>query len=97
MCEEHLAIAAEFGKPLIATETCCGSLDDAERGALARDNIETLERFGIGWQAWQLVSGRFVTGSRERTDSNAVRPKEGYMPFVMPGGTTRPHHEWLER
>ena len=97
ICQSHLALAREFGKPLICTETCCGSFDDAERGALARDNIETLERHGIGWQAWQLMSGRFVSGSRERTDSNAVREGEGYMPFVLPDGSTRPHHEWLEQ
>ncbi len=95
-CEAHLAIAAEYGKPLIATECCVGSLDDYERGLLAKDSIETLERFGIGWQAWQMVSGRFVTGSRERTDCNATRPWEGYMPFVLLDGTTRPYHEWLE-
>jgi len=97
VCEDHLAMARELGKPLLCTEMCCGSLDDFERGALARDNIETLEEYGIGWLAWQLASGLFVTGSRERTDSNAVRPGEGYMPFVLPDGSTRPGHEWLER
>ena len=96
-CQTHLALAAEYGKPLLATETCCGALDDQERGALAKDNLETLERHGIGWVAWQLVSGKFTTGSRERTDCNAVRPHEGYMPFVLPDGSTRPGHEWLER
>ena len=97
LCEDHCRIAEEYDKPLICTETCVGSLDDEERGLLARDCIETLERFDIGWLAWQLCSGRFVTGSRERTDSNAVRPGEGYMPFVLPDGSTRPGHEWLER
>ncbi|HVF09481.1 MAG TPA: cellulase family glycosylhydrolase [Abditibacteriaceae bacterium] len=97
LCEDHLKMARESGKPLLCTETCCGSLDDFERGALARDNIETLEEYGIGWLAWQLSSGLFVTGSRERTDSNAVRPGEGYMPFVLPDGSTRPGHAWLER
>ncbi|MEO6908735.1 MAG: cellulase family glycosylhydrolase, partial [Abditibacteriaceae bacterium] len=90
LCERHLAFAHEVNKSLICTETCVGSLKDAERGALARENIETLESFKIGWLAWQLCSGRFVTGSRERTDSNAVRPNEGYMPFVLPDGSIRP-------
>jgi len=97
LCRDHLAIAGGCGKSLLCTETCKGSLDDQERGALARACIETLERYEIGWLAWQMVSGRFVTGSRERTDSNAVRPDEGYMPFVLPDGATRPGHEWLER
>ncbi|MHB9024238.1 MAG: cellulase family glycosylhydrolase [Armatimonadota bacterium] len=95
-CKDHLEIAAGYGKPLICTETCKGSLDDQERGTLARENIETLEAYGIGWLAWQLCATRFITGARERTDSNAVRPGEGYMPFVLADGTTRPGHEWLE-
>jgi hypothetical protein len=97
MCDDHLAMAAEFGKPLICTETCIGSLDDQERGQIAKECIESLEAHGIGWIAWQMCEGRFVTGSRERTDSNAIRPGEGYMPFVLSDGTTRPGHEWLER
>ena len=97
MCERHVAFAREVNKPLICTEFCVGSFNDAERGELARENIETLEEYEIGWQAWQLCSGRFVTGSRERTDGNAVRANEGYMPFVLPDGSTRPGHEWLVR
>jgi len=96
LCEDHLEIARMFGKPLICTETCKGSLDDEERGRLARSCIETLERYDIGWLAWQLVEGQFVTASRDRTDTNAVRPNEGYMPFVLADGSTRPGHEWLE-
>jgi len=96
ICESHLALARSWNKPLIVTETCVGSLDDAERAALARDSLETLDRFGIGWQAWHLCSGALVTASRERTDSNSVRPEEGYMAFVLPNGQTRPYHEWLE-
>ncbi len=96
-CEEHLLLAAQLGKPLLCTETCIGSLDDEERGRLAHDALTTLERYQIGWLAWQLVSGEFVTGSRERTDNNAVRPGEGFMPFVLENGATRPGHEWLVR
>jgi hypothetical protein len=82
LCADHLALTARFGKPLICAETCCDSLDDRERGALARDGIETLERRGIGWR---LCEGAFVTGRRGKTGSNAVRPNEGYMPFVLAG------------
>jgi hypothetical protein len=97
LCSDHLAIAERFGKPLICTETCKGSFDDQERGALARNCIETLERHGIGWLAWHLCESRFVTGSRGRTDSNSIHPNQGYMPFVLADGATRPGHEWLER
>lgn len=96
LCADHVAMAKRLGKPLLCVETCCGSFDDQERGALARDNIETLERHRIGWLAWMLCAGAFVTGSRERPDSNSLRPDEGYMPFVLADGMTRPGHEWLE-
>lgn len=96
LCLDHLAIARRFGKPLVCTETCCGSFDDQERGRLAQDYIRGLERHQIGWIAWQLCEGRFVSGNRGRVDSNSVRPNEGYMPFVLADGTTRPGHEWLE-
>ncbi len=97
LCLDHLAIARRFDKPLICTETCCGSFDDQERGRLAKDNIDTLERHQIGWIAWQLCEGKFVTANRQFTDDNAVRPGEGYMPFVLADGTTRPGHEGMER
>jgi len=96
-CRDHLEIAEAFGKPLICTETCCGSFDDQERGALAKDNIETLERHKIGWVAWVLCEGKFISTNRACVDSNAVRPNEGYMPFILKDGKTRPGHEWLER
>jgi len=95
LCREHLALAEQFGKPLLCTETCVGSLDDHERGTMAQAHLEMLEQYDIGWLAWQLVTGPFVTGSRNRTDSNAVRPGEGYMPFLLENGATRPGHEWL--
>jgi endo-1,4-beta-mannosidase len=96
VCQRHLEIAAEYDKPLVCTEACKGSLDDHERGAQAKDDVEALERHGIGWLLWQLVEGRFITGSRERTDDNALHPRQGYMPFILADGTTRPGHEWLE-
>lgn len=95
-CHHHLAIAKRMGKPLICTETCCGSFNDEERGKLAEDNIRSLERHKIGWIAWHLCEGRFVSATRNRIDSNSVHSDEGYMPFVLADGTTRPGQKWLE-
>lgn len=96
LCQHHLALARYHAKPLICNETCCGSFDDHERGRLAQDNLETLTRHGIGWTAWMLCAGKFVSGSRERVDSNSIRPNEGFMAFILGDGSTRPGHEWLE-
>jgi endo-1,4-beta-mannosidase len=96
MCSEHLAIAAEYNKPLICTEACKGSFDDQERGKQAQNDIEIMNHYGVGWLVWQLVEGSFVTGNKERTDSNSLHPGQGYMPFILKDGTTRPGHEWLE-
>ena len=97
LCDTHVKLAAKYGKPLICTEACRGSFDDQERGRQVRDDVEALERHHIGWLLWQLCESRFVTGNRERTDDNALHPGQGYMPFVLSDGTTRPGHEWLER
>jgi hypothetical protein len=96
MCRVHLEIAREYEKPLLCTEACKGSFDDQERGTQARDDVESLTRHGIGWLLWQLVEGRFITANRQRTDNNALHPGQGYMPFLLQNGTTRPGHEWLE-
>lgn len=63
----------------------------------AREDIETLERHGIGWIVWQLVEGRFITGNKERTDNNALDFMEGFMPFILADGSMRPRHERPER
>jgi hypothetical protein len=95
LCREHLALAAAYGRPLLCTEACKGSFDDHERGRQARDDVEALQRHGIGWLLWQLVEGRFISGSRQRPDDNSLHPQQGYMPFILADGSTRPGHEWL--
>jgi hypothetical protein len=97
LCRTHLAIAQHFRKPLICTEACRGSFDDHERGTQARDDVETLIRHGIGWTLWHLCEGKFVTACHERVDNNSLHPNQGYMPFILADGNTRPGHEWLER
>lgn len=96
LCRDHKAIASEYGKPLICTEACKGSFDDHERGRQARDDIQAMNRHGVGWLVWQLSAGNFITGSRERADGNSLQPGQGFMPFILQDGTTRPGHEWLE-
>ena len=96
LCQTHLAIAQHFHKPLICTESCRGSFDDQERGNQALDDVETLTRHGIGWTLWHFCEGRFITACRERVDSNSLHPNQGFMPFILADGSTRPGHEWLE-
>ena len=91
-CDNAVQIALEYNKPLICNECCTGSFNDQERAEIARMSVDALEKRGIGWTAWHLMSGQIVTGSRERTDRNGIRG-EGYMPFIMPDGSTRPGHE----
>ena len=95
-CSDHLAIAADYRKPLLCTECCKGSFDDRERGEQARRDVESMQRHRVGWLLWQLVESRFITGSKERADGNSMHPNQGYMPFILKDGTTRPGHEWLE-
>ena len=96
VCDEVVQIAVDANKPLYCGEYCAGSFNDQERAEIARMSIEALEKQGIGWAAWHLMSGQLVTGSRERTDKNGIRG-EGYMSFIMLDGSPRPGHEILHR
>lgn len=96
VCADHVAMAADFGKPLICTETGTGSFDDVERGEHVRLDVETFRRYEIGWLLCHLMEGRFTTASQARADHNALHPGQGLLPFMLKDGRTRPGHEWLE-
>jgi len=90
--DTHIKFANEKGKPLICTETCQGSLDDAVRQECITRSLGILKRKGIGWYAWQLCAGEMVSSRRDRTDANAKPGDRGYMCFVLEDGTVRPGH-----
>ena len=95
LCEEHLTLATKLEKPVICSAACLGSLDDRIRGEIAKLTIDTLEKYDIGWLAWHLVAGAIVGGSRWNPSHRGTKPDDGFMPFVLDNGATRPNHEAL--
>jgi len=74
LLDDYVAISRETGKPLIATETCWGSLDDAERVEIIRYTLTQLKERGIGWLVYLLHHSLIA---------DAHRPKFG--PVGFPG------------
>jgi endo-1,4-beta-mannosidase len=100
LCDDHLALAEEAGKPIVATETCKGSLNDSRHVDMAMWSIEALESQGIGWLLWQLSAGQMVAARPDWYHGNTPPNDSGYMAFALPDGSLRPGHErlveWLE-
>ena len=86
LCERVVEIAKRAKKPLIANETCQGSLDDKRRAEIIRQSLKPLNDRGIGWCAWILHGGPLITCNREVTDINAKPGDRGYMAFINPDG-----------
>lgn len=91
------AIGEKYGKPLLCTETCQGSLDDGVRSRCIDLSLGKLTQMGYGWYAWTLFAGRMTSARRDRTDLNAKAGDRGYFPFVMEDGSFRPGHEIVLR
>lgn len=86
-CDLSVNIAKKHGKPLIANETCTGSLDDNIRVQIINKTLKTLKDRGIGWCAWTLHAGSMISSNREITESNS------YMAFIDIDGSLRAGHE----
>lgn len=95
LCDEHLQIAHQAGKPLIATEVVRGSMDDEKHVEMAMWNIEVLESRGIGWVLWVLTAGKAISTRPDWRHGNCPPGDNAYMAFALPDGSLRPGHEPL--
>jgi len=93
LCDWALELARKLGKPIIASETCQGSLDDATRVKIITHSLGALKNRGIGWCAWTLHAGRMIAANRDMTDNNCRPGDQSYMAFIEADGTLRPGHE----
>ncbi len=84
---ELVALANEKGKPLIANETCCGSLDDTKRVKIIEKTLKLLKDRGIGFLPWILHHSRVPHANRE------FCPGLEYMAFIKQDGTLRAGHK----
>lgn len=90
MLDEYADFAAKVRKPLIASETCWGRLDDAKRVEIIRYTLGQLTKRRIGFLAYLLHHSPIA---------DAHRPEHGYVGFpgnllfIEADGSLRPGHE----
>ena len=90
MLDDYVAFAKKVGKPLLATETCWGSLDDRERVETIRFELGEEKKRGIGWLAYALHHS--LVPDLHRPEFGPVGGP-GYLAFIEADGTLRPGHE----
>lgn len=88
--DDYVAFAGAVNKPLIATETCWGALDDAQRVEIVRYTLGELKKRGIGWLAYLLHHS--LIADAHRPEYGPVGPA-GNLSFIEHNGGLRPGHE----
>lgn len=89
MLDTVVEFAHQKRKPLLVTECCWGSLDDAVRAELVRLHLEAFGERSIGWLAHLLNHTLVADGHRPEY---GVVTHAGYMAFVEADGSLRAHH-----
>jgi len=82
-------IANKFNKPLLATETCWGSLNDADRVEIIRYTLGELKKRKIGWLAYLLHHS--LIADAHRAEYGPVSGP-GNLSFIEADGSLRPGH-----
>ena len=86
----YVELSKKVGKPLLASETCWGAVEDVERVEIIRYTLSQLKKRGIGWLCHALHHS-FVT-DLHRPEYGPVGPP-GYMAFIEKDGSLRKGHE----
>ncbi|MBN2307677.1 MAG: cellulase family glycosylhydrolase [Candidatus Hydrogenedentes bacterium] len=89
LLDEAVAFAREVNKPLLATETGWGALDDGKRCEVLRVELSELAKRGIGFTAHLLHHTLVADGHRP---GHGPITGAGYMAFVEADGSLRPGH-----
>jgi hypothetical protein len=91
--EESLDTYVEFAnqvkKPLLATETCWGALDDKERVSIIRYTLSELKKRDIGWLAYLLHHSLIADAHRPEFGPVGF---PGNLSFIEADGSLRPGH-----
>ena len=83
--------AKKYGRPLIISECCWGSLDDKKRAELIRTALTVFKKYELGFVAHAL----WYCGCADLHDpcDGRVSPEIGNLCFISKDGTVRPYHE----
>lgn len=90
MLDDYVEVARKAGKPLLATETCWGSLSDEARVANIRFTLGELKTRNIGWLAYLLHHS--LVADAHRPEFGPVG-YPGNLAFIEADGSLRPGHE----
>ena len=88
--DSYVDFAASVRKPLLATETCWGALDDAKRVEIIRYTLGELKKREIGWLAYVLHHSLVADAHRPEFGPLSA---PGNLSFIETDGTLRPGHE----
>ena len=77
-------------KPLLSTECCWGSLDDAVRTQSVRYTLEQLKKREIGWLVY-LLHHSLIADAHRPEFGPVTEP--GNLAFIEADDTLRPGHE----
>ena len=89
LLDEYVQFASRVNKPLLATETCWGSLDDSERVEIIRYTLGQLKKRGIGWLA-HLLHHSGIADAHRPEFGPVGRP--GNLSFIEADGSLRLGH-----
>jgi hypothetical protein len=86
----EVAFARKTKKPLVATECCWGSLDDAVRVESIRYTLTQLKKRNIGWLVY-LLHHSLIADAHGPGYGPVGGPEN--LSFIQPDGSLRPGHE----
>ena len=87
--DDYVSFASGVGKPLIATETCWGAIDDGKRVEIIRYTLAQLKKRGIGWLVYLLHHSLIADAHRAEFGPLS---SPGNLAFIEADGTLRPGH-----
>jgi hypothetical protein len=90
LLDEYVEFSRQAGKPLIATETCWGALDDALRVEIIRFTLTQLKQRGIGWLVYLLHHSLIADAHRPEYGPLS---DPGNLAFIEADDSLRPGHE----
>jgi hypothetical protein len=90
LLDMYVQYSQKTGKPLIATETVWGALDDARRVEIIRYTLTQLQKRGIGWLAYLLHHS--LIADAHRPEFGPVSDP-GNLAFIEADGSLRLGHE----
>mgnify|MGYP001361030171 CR=1 FL=1 len=88
--DEAVTFGTSAGKPILATETGWGALDDKKRSEILAVELGALAKRGLGFVAHLLHHTLVADGHRPEYGPISGA---GYMAFVEKDGSLRPHHD----